>query len=322
MIETYQGIVPLSSRGKRLDQVLAELFPDYSRSRLQAWLKAGDITIDGEVLKAKSKVSGGESIELMVNIEPEGDWEAENIPLDILYEDEDILCLNKPAGLVVHPAVGNRSGTLLNGLLYHCADLINVPRAGIVHRLDKDTSGILVVAKNIVAQNHLVGQLQERAFEREYETLVVGPVTGSGKVDAPIGRHPSQRTKMAVLAPTNKSAKEAITHYRVKQRFAQHTKLQVNLETGRTHQIRVHLAHIRTPVFGDQVYGSRPKFPPNCSDELRQAIESFKRQALHARKLGLVHPKSGEFLSWEVEAPEDMQHIYTLFEQHLSESRS
>ena len=320
--EHHQITIPQEMRGKRVDQVLAELFPEYSRSRLQSWLKAGNITLDKQVLKAKNKVSGGEIIDFEVVIEAEGEWEAENIPLDIVFEDEQLLVINKPAGLVVHPAVGNRTGTLLNAILHHHPDAINVPRAGIVHRLDKDTSGILVVAKTIPAQTHLVEQLQRRAFEREYEALVIGEMTGGGTVNEPIGRHPTQRTKMAVLAATNKSGKEAITHYRILQRYAAHTKIRVNLETGRTHQIRVHMAHKHYPLLGDPVYGGRLKYPAGCNDELKTAIEAFKRQALHAKKLGLEHPQSGDWLSWQVEAPHDMQHLYHLLEQHLEASRS
>lgn len=319
MTEHHQVTIPEEMRGKRLDQVLAELFPDYSRSRLQNWLKAGDIRVNQQAMKGKAKVLGGECIDFMVNIEPEGEWEAEDIPLDIQYEDEHILVVNKAAGMVVHPAVGNRSGTLLNALLHHHPDIIQVPRAGIVHRLDKDTSGLLVVAKTIPAQTHLVDQLQRRAFEREYEALVNGEMTGGGTVNLPMGRHPTQRTKMAVLAPTNKAAKEAITHYRVLQRYVAHTRIRVNLETGRTHQIRVHMTHQHYPLVGDPVYGGRIKYPPGCDEHLKQALEAFKRQALHAKKLGLEHPKTGEWLSWQIEAPEDMQILYQLLEAHLQQ---
>jgi len=316
MTQSQQITIPNDMYGKRIDQVLVELFPDYSRSRLQSWLKSGDITVNNQVIKAKTKVFGGEIIHIQVNEEPEGDWEAEDIPLDIQYEDEFILVVNKPAGLVVHPAVGNRSGTLLNGLLYHHPDLINVPRAGIVHRLDKDTTGLLVVAKTLTAQTHLVNQLQLRAFEREYEALVVGELSGGGTIDTLYGRHPTQRTKMAVLRAPNNRGKQAITHYRIIDRYAIHTRLKVNLETGRTHQIRVHMAYKQLPLVGDSVYGGRIKYPPNSSDELITALEQFKRQALHARKLGLDHPQTGQRMCWEQDVPEDMQQLYDLLTEH------
>jgi len=322
MTENHQITIPLEMRGKRVDQVLAELFPDYSRSRLQSWLKSGDITIDKQALKAKNKVHGGELIDFNVVIEPEGEWEAEDIPLDIQYEDEQLLVINKPAGMDVHPAVGNYSGTLLNAILHHHPDAINIARAGIVHRLDKDTSGLLVVAKTIPAQTHLVDQLQRRAFEREYEAIVIGEMTGGGTINQPIGRHPTQRTKMAVLAVTNKSGKEAITHYRILQRYTAHTKIKVKLETGRTHQIRVHMAYKHYPLLGDPVYGGRIKYPTGCNEPLKEAIENFKRQALHAKKLGLEHPQSGEWMSWQINAPEDMQNLYTLLQQHMDEQNS
>jgi 23S rRNA pseudouridine1911/1915/1917 synthase len=305
--------------GKRIDQVLVDLFPDYSRSRLQLWLKAGDITIDNQIVKAKTKVMGGEIIQIQIHDEPEGVWEAENIPLDIHFEDEHILVINKPAGLVVHPAAGNRSGTLLNGLLYHHPDLINVPRAGIIHRLDKDTTGLLVVAKTLIAQTHLVNQLQQRSFEREYEALVVGELSGGGTIDTLYGRHPTQRTKMAVLRAPNNRGKQAITHYRILDRYAIHTRLKVNLETGRTHQIRVHMAYKQLPLVGDRVYGGRLKYPPNSSLELKNTLENFKRQALHARKLGLEHPQTHQWMCWEQPVPEDMQQLYDLLAENKNQ---
>jgi 23S rRNA pseudouridine1911/1915/1917 synthase len=316
MTQLQQITIPNEMYGKRIDQVLVELFPDYSRSRLQSWLKSGDITINNQIIKAKTKVLGGEIIQMQYIDQPEGEWEAENIPLDIHYEDEEIIVINKPAGLVVHPAVGNRSGTLLNGLLYHHPDLINIPRAGIVHRLDKDTTGLLVVAKTLIAQTHLVNQLQQRAFEREYEALVVGELSGGGTVDTLYGRHPTQRTKMSVLRPPNNRAKQAITHYRLIERYAIHARLKVNLETGRTHQIRVHMAHKQLPLVGDRVYGGRIKYPANSSEELINALEQFKRQALHARKLGLEHPKTHQWMCWEQAVPDDMQQLYDLLSEH------
>lgn len=298
----------MEAYGQRLDQITAELLPEFSRSRLQQWIKQGKILLNGEILKPKSKVSGGETLKVTIEQEQQGEWEAENIPLDILYEDDYILVINKPVGLVVHPAVGNYTGTLLNALIHHCPELINVPRAGIVHRLDKDTSGLLVVAKTLPAQTHLVKQLQERAFEREYEAIVSGEMTGGGTIDKPIGRHPSQRVKMAVMKNPD-SGKEAITHYRIKERYRNYTCVQVKLETGRTHQIRVHMAYIHYPLVGDPVYAGRLRLPPDCDDSLKEFLLRFKRQALHARKLGLKHPETGDWLEWSVEAPEDMQEL-------------
>lgn len=306
--EQKQFQVSADYYGYRLDQVLVELLPEYSRSRLQQWIKQGKVLLDGKVSKPKIKVCGGETVWVTIEQEQQGEWEAENIPLDIIYEDEHILVLNKPAGLVVHPAVGNRTGTLLNALLYHCPELANIPRGGIVHRLDKDTSGLLVVAKTLMAQTHLVKQLQNRAFDREYEAIVMGEMIGGGTVNAPIGRHPVQRVKMAVVKNPDKG-KEAITHYRVKERYKNYTCVQVRLETGRTHQIRVHMAHINYPLVGDPVYAGRLKLPPDSDESLKQFLQNFRRQALHARKLGLEHPESGEWMEWEVEAPDDMQEL-------------
>ena len=313
--EHKQFQVPMDAYGQRLDQVVAELLPEFSRSRLQQWIKQGKILVNGESQKPKSKVSGGELLQITIEQEQQGEWQAEQIPLDIIYEDDSILVINKPVGLVVHPAAGNYTGTLLNALLYHCPELIHVPRAGIVHRLDKDTSGLLVVAKTLQAQTHLVKQLQARAFEREYEAIVMGEMTGGGTIDEPIGRHPVQRVKMAVMK-NPQAGKEAITHYRIKERYRNYTCVQVRLETGRTHQIRVHMAHIHYPLVGDPVYAGRLKLPPDCSDELKTFLLNFKRQALHARKLGLEHPQSGSWLEWVVEPPADMLTLKALLKAY------
>ena len=291
--------------GKRLDQVLVELFPDYSRSRLQKWLKDGQITVNGEFLRAKDKVLGGEEVELYPLIESEVRWQAQDISLDIAYEDEHILVIHKPVGLVAHPGAGNPDGTLLNALLHHDSQLAGVPRAGIVHRLDKDTSGLLVVARTLQAQKMLVEQLQQRAFLREYLAVVNGVLTAGGTVDEPIGRHSVHRKRMTV-APMGKTA---ITHYRVEERFRAHTLLRVKLETGRTHQIRVHMTHIHHSLVGDSVYGGRLKLPKACTDELAETLRGFNRQALHATLLGLTHPVSGEWMQWQRDMPDDMQHL-------------
>ena len=310
-IEQKEFEIPMTAFGQRLDQAVAQLLPEYSRSRLQQWIKKGNILLNGESCKSKTKVSGGETLQVTIEQEQQGEWQAEKIPLDIVFEDETILVINKPIGLVVHPAVGNYNGTLLNALLYHCPELINVPRAGIVHRLDKDTSGILVVAKTLQAQTHLVNQLQNRAFEREYETIVQGEMISGGTVDEAIGRHPVHRVKMAVMKNPN-NGKEAITHYRIKERYRGYTCLQVKLETGRTHQIRVHLSYINFPIVGDPAYGGRLRLPPDSDDSLKQFLNYFKRQALHARHLGLKHPETGEWVEWEVDIPEDMQELKRL----------
>ena len=298
--------IPDNLSGVRLDQAAAKLFPDYSRARLQGWIKSAALTVDGEQAKPKDKVFGGEELQLVPELEEQGDWQAEDIALDIVYEDDDILVVNKPAGLVVHPAAGNYSGTLLNGLLYHAPDLINVPRAGIVHRLDKDTTGLMVVAKTLTAHADLVEQLQERSVSREYEAVVQGVMTGGGRVEGNIGRHPRQRQKMAVL---DHGGKEAITHYRVLQRFDQFTHIRLKLETGRTHQIRVHMAHIGYPLIGDPLYAGRFKIPRQASTELLECLRGFNRQALHAAQLGLIHPGSGDYMEWQAERPRDMQSL-------------
>ncbi len=300
---SLKATIPEVLHGQRLDQALAELFPDYSRSRLQKWLKNGQITLNGQHARAREKVYGGEEVRVQATIEEEGDWQAEAIPLDVVFEDEHILVINKPAGLVVHPAAGNRSGTMLNALLHHAPELAQVPRAGIVHRLDKDTTGLLVVARSLPAQKYLVEQLQARAFLREYLAIANGVPVGGGSVDAPIGRHPVQRKRMAVV----ESGKPALTHYRIRERFRHHSLLSLRLETGRTHQIRVHMAHIQHPLIGDPVYGGRLKLPPRCSEQLMQTLRKFHRQALHATRLGLQHPVSGEQMEWQVPMPDDMQ---------------
>jgi 23S rRNA pseudouridine1911/1915/1917 synthase len=304
--------VPEELAGMRLDQCLAEIFPDYSRSKLQIWLKDGRVLVDGEQRKGREKLDGGEEIELDAEAEQVVEYDAEDIPLDIAYEDESILIVNKPAGLVVHPAVGNWTGTLVNALLNHVPSLDTLPRAGIVHRIDKDTSGLLMVAKTLQAHNSLVEQLQERSIHREYLALVKGWMTAGGTVDQPIGRHPVDRKRNAV----RRDGKEAVTHYRLEQRFKRHTLIRVKLETGRTHQIRVHMSHINYPLVGDQTYGGRFQMPAECNPALADALRNFKRQALHATKLGLDHPETGEYMEWEQPMPEDMQNLIKLLTEN------
>ncbi len=287
----------------RLDQVLAKLLPEYSRSRLQDWITQEWVKLDGLPATIKQKVWGGEIIAVMPQSNPaEQPHQAENIALDVMFEDDSILILNKPAGLVVHPGNGNREGTLLNALLHHAPQLAEIPRAGIVHRLDKDTSGLLAVAKTLTAQTALVRQLQARSVHREYYALVYGEVVRAGTVDAPMGRHPAQRTKMAVL----EGGKPATTHYSVAERFPGCTLLRCKLETGRTHQIRVHLAFIRHPLVGDSAY---LKGAQKCAPQLRAILMAFPRQALHAAQLGLEHPVTGEWLEWQAPLPGDMAQL-------------
>ena len=297
--------VSVSDCGRSLDQVAAELFEDFSRSRLQQWIKSGELRVNGQQQPTKHKLLGGEQLTIAAQLKSEGDWVAEDISLNIVYDDEQIMVINKPANLVVHPAAGNSEGTLLNALLFLCPQLKHVPRAGIVHRLDKDTTGLMVVAKTLEAHTDIVAQLQERSVNREYEAVVSGVMTGGGTVDQPIGRHPKQRKKMAVV----KGAKEARTHYKVLQRFAGHTYIRLKLETGRTHQIRVHMASIKYPIVGDDAYGGRFRIHKGVSDQLRETLHSFGRQALHARELGLEHPETGEYMSWTSDLPQDMQQL-------------
>lgn len=295
--------IPDALAGLRLDHALQQLLPDYSRSRLQQWLKAGHITVDGGTRSAKDKVSGGELLSIQPQLDPvDSAFVPEAMDLDIVYEDETILVINKPAGLVVHPGSGNWSGTLLNGLLHAYPELSAVPRAGIVHRLDKETSGLMVVARTLAAQTHLVRQLQARSVRREYQAVANGLMPESGTVDAPIGRHPSERTRMAV----HPLGKPAITHYEVLGWFRGHSLVRCRLETGRTHQIRVHLQSLGHFLAGDPVYGGRAKVD---SPILKEAIQRLGRQALHAERLGLLHPVSGEAMSWEAPLPDDMQHL-------------
>jgi 23S rRNA pseudouridine1911/1915/1917 synthase len=307
-----QASVPVQMHGNRLDLVAAQLFPQYSRSRLQSWIKKGALSVDGQQCRPRDKVSGGASLQINAELESEVGWQAQDIALDIVYEDDALLVLNKPAGLVVHPAAGHADGTLVNALLAHAPELARLPRAGIVHRLDMDTSGILVVARTLASHHHLVGQLQERSIKREYCALCIGAMTGGGTVDAPMGRHPRQRKKMAVLSS---GGKDAITHYRVAQRFGHHTRITVNLETGRTHQIRVHMAHRHHPLIGDATYGGRPRIPKGASDLLVDTLRSFPRQALHARALGLIHPTTGLAVQFECPVPDDMLDLIAVLEQ-------
>jgi len=299
--------IPPSAAGRRFDQALAELFPDFSRSRLTAWVKSGDVLLDGVVVLPRYIVRGDEVVTLHAQPTQAVELAPESIALDIRYEDAEVLVINKPAGLVVHPGAGQPGGTLQNALLHHDARLVEIPRAGIVHRLDKDTSGLMVVARTLRAHTALVEQLQARAVHRQYEAVAFGAMIAGGKVDAPVGRHPHDRVKQAVVEED--SGRAAVTHYRVRERFRAHTLVECRLETGRTHQIRVHMAHIRHPLVGDAVYGSRLKLPKAATPELVEALRTFRRQALHAEKLEFEHPKTRKPVSVIAERPADLEQL-------------
>lgn len=295
--------VPADQSGLRLDVVSAALLSAYSRAQLQQWVKAGALTCNGQVARSRDKVCAGDVLQLDAVPVAREDWSAQALPLHVVYEDEALLVINKPVGMVVHPAAGTRDGTLLNALLHHDPALAALPRAGIVHRLDKDTSGLLMVARTLESCTELVRQLQARTVLREYEAIACGVLTGGGTVDASLGRHPRDRVKMAVVA----GGKPAVTHYRVVARFARHTHLRLKLETGRTHQIRVHMAHIGHPLLGDSVYGARVLYPPGADADVKTVLSQFRRQALHAASLGVVHPHTGETMQWSIPMPADMQ---------------
>jgi len=310
--EAQHWVVPVEYAGLRLDQALAKILPEYSRSRLQEWVTQQRVKVNGEFALPRQKLWGGEELEVIPQSHPaEQPYRAEDIALDIVHEDESLLVINKPARLVVHPGSGNWEGTMLNALLHHAPQLSEVPRAGIVHRLDKDTSGLLVVAKTIPIQTALVRQLQERSVKREYLALVHGEVRHGGVVDEPIDRHPSQRIKMAVV----ENGKHALTRYQVEEKFPSCTLLRCMLETGRTHQIRVHMAHIKHPLVGDRTY---LKGAQKCIPELREMLYGFPRQALHATRLGLNHPVSGRNIEWNAPLPEDMSQLLQRIRETVS----
>jgi 23S rRNA pseudouridine1911/1915/1917 synthase len=311
------GELPPEAFNTRLDQCIAQLFPEYSRSKLKEWILNDCVSVDGEIVNTpRLKVKGGETIEVNAEQAIQVNDQPEVIALNIVYEDADILVINKPAGLVVHPGAGNQSGTLLNALLSHVPDIQHVPRAGIVHRLDKETTGLMVVAKTLSAQTHLVDQLQSRSMGREYEAVVMGNLIAGGSVDEDIGRHPTKRTLMAV----RQSGKPAVTHYRIKKKYRAHTYLRLKLETGRTHQIRVHMAHIKHPLVGDIQYGGRARLPKHASEEFIAILREFKRQALHAIQLTLTHPSSGERLTWQAPIPDDFAYLLSEIEKDAQQN--
>jgi 23S rRNA pseudouridine1911/1915/1917 synthase len=300
-----QARVPDAAAGRRFDAVLAELFPEYSRSRLSGWIKSGDVLLDGIAVRPREPVRGGETVSLQVVLEDQTTAEPEDIPLDVLYEDSEVFVLDKPAGLVVHPGAGNPDGTLVNALLHRDPSLVSLPRAGIVHRLDKDTSGVMVVARTLPAHTALVAQLSARQVHRQYLAVVVGALVSGGTASGAIDRHPRDRIRMAV----RDDGREAVTHFRLRERFRAHTLLECRLETGRTHQIRVHMAHLKHPIVGDPMYGGALKLPRGASDDLVAALRGFKRQALHAETLEFVHPASGEPVRVSAPVPDDLQRL-------------
>ena len=309
-LDSLEARVPIQCHGMRLDQVAAELFPEYSRNRLATWIKEGQLTVDGRTVKPRDKATASAQLTLLVADEPVIDWQPQSLPLKVIFEDEHILVVNKPAGVVVHPAAGHTDGTLVNALLAHAPELGALPRGGIVHRLDKETSGIMFVARSSLAHKSLVAQLSGRTVSRTYCAVCTGALTGGGKIDAPIDRHPTARTKMAVVA----DGKPAVTHFRIAHRFKHYTQLQVNLETGRTHQIRVHMAHRKWPLIGDPVYGGRQRVPAGASDLLMSTLRSFPRQALHAQALEFEHPASGDWMEFETELPDDLVNLLEILD--------
>jgi len=300
--------IPEDFAGRRLDQAVAELLPEYSRTRIKDWIDAGNVVVDGQVMKPRDRLLGGEIVRVDAELEASTEVQGEDIKLNVVYEDRDVLVLNKPPGLVVHPGAGNQAGTLQNALLNYDPGLAVLPRAGIVHRLDKDTSGLMVVARTIEAHTALVRMIEAHEVEREYEAVCVGVMTAGGTVDAPIDRHRTDRVRMAV----RQGGRDAVTHYRVIKRFRAHTHVRLQLETGRTHQIRVHMAHIRYPIVGDSVYGGRLMLPKGASAAVVEGLREFRRQALHAARLSFAHPVTGEPVTCEAALPADMQALLKL----------
>ena len=316
--EIVEAIVPLEAAGKRFDAALAEMFPEFSRSRLTEWIKAGDALLEGEIAKPKVSVRGGETVTLSIRVEIETRGEAEQMDLDVVYQDADVLVINKPAGLVVHPGAGNPHGTLVNGLLYFDPKLAELPRAGIVHRLDKDTSGLMVIARSLRAHASLVEQLSAREVHRQYLAVVAGTMVAGGTVNAPIDRHPKDRIRMSVAREG--TGRDAVTHYRLREKFRNHTLVECRLETGRTHQIRVHMTHIKHAIVGDPMYGLL-RLPKAATPALVEMLRTFRRQALHAEKLAFVHPVTGVEITTEAPMPEDMQNLLKVLRDDTAQAK-
>lgn len=308
--------IPDNLYGMRIDQALAKLLPEYSRTQIQEWIKNGTLQVNNAPTKARTTIMGGEIITLDAVLKTQPAYEAQAIELQIVFEDDALLVINKPAGMVVHPGTGNPDNTLLNALLHHCPELKILPRAGIIHRIDKDTSGLLVIGKTPSAVNSLTKQLKERSISRIYQTIVLGKIISGGTIDAPIARHPIQRKRMAVID----TGKDAITHYRVVEHYRAHTRLKVQLETGRTHQIRVHMAYIHHAILGDPVYGGRLQLPKGATPELVEALRKFKRQALHAAELSLIHPDTNKPMTWQAPLPEDMKKLIEILKNDIYSS--
>jgi len=310
-------VIPDRLIGQRIDSALAVMLPDYSRSKITAWVRSGKALLNDKSFKAKDKILGGEIVSLTIEKAKSNAWLGEDIAIDVVYEDEDIIVVNKPVGLVTHPGAGNWTGTLANALLHYDSSLATLDRAGIVHRLDKNTSGLMVVARSELAQKNLVEQLQTHAVSREYSAIVYGHMISGGTVDAPIGRDPKDRIRQAVVEEGE--GKNAITHYRVIDRFKNHTHVKCILETGRTHQIRVHMSYIEHPLIADSMYGGKIRFPKKADEKLKEALKAFNRQALHAKKLTLSHPITGEQMSWKAPLPNDMQDLLVVLSLYDSE---
>lgn len=299
--------LPEEAMGQRLDQALAALLPEHSRTRLKNWIEKGYVCVDNLACTPRQKVQGGEKVVIEAPLLPQKEWQRDAIPLTIVAEDEALIIINKPPGLVTHPGAGNPNGTLANALLHHDPSLAQIPRCGLVHRLDKNTSGLLVIARTLQAHTYLTEKMQQREIKREYEAVVNGVMISGGMVEAAIARHPTHRTRMAV----DERGKIAVTHYRVLQRFRAHTHLKIHLETGRTHQIRIHMSHLHYPIVGDNTYGGRTYLPPQCKEPLKSQLQHFPRQALHAKKLALIHPLTNTLCEWECALPQDMQTLIT-----------
>lgn len=298
-------IIPIEFQGKRLDATVSQLLKQYSRNLIKQWILEGKLLQNGNAVKPKDPVADGDIIIVEATLESQISNPAQSLPLDIVFEDDQLLVINKPAGLVVHPGAGNQDHTLMNALLHYDPNLEYLPRAGIVHRLDKETSGLMVIAKTLETHTYLIDLMQHHEVKRTYESVIWGPCISGATINAPMGRHPKHRIRMAVV----NDGKPAITHFRLIERFREHTHVRVMLETGRTHQIRVHMAHIRHPVVGDPVYGGRFKLPPKATPELVDELRNFKRQALHAAELTLEHPITHELMTWKAPLPQDMQHL-------------